>query len=109
MSAATIAAMLRADRMFAHNDKGERIERARKCLCGRDYAQSLLSTDFMALVESRGQHAVDVFVRQIPDMYVPVFCPVCERHDIGNHAKRDAIHHHAGNPDYYDGDRDAAD
>jgi len=109
MSAATVAAIIAKDRMFAHAENGDPITRERKCLCGRTYRQTLLSADFMRLVESRGQHAVDVFVKQIPDMYVPVHCPVCERHDIGNHAKRAAIHHHAGNPDFYDGDRDAAD
>lgn len=74
--------------MFATNEHGV-VERSRTCECGRSFSQRLLSARFLTAVERRGQRAMDMLREQIPDYYVPVHCPPCERIDLGRRAQVD--------------------
>jgi hypothetical protein len=77
-----------ADGWFAVDVNGNVVTRERVCECGRAFTQQLVSARMVRLVERRGARAVEAFVAQIPDGYVPVHCPACERVDIGFWARR---------------------
>lgn len=74
--------------MFAKDAQGRPITRDRTCLCGRRYTQGLLSERFLAMIERAGTKAQQAFARQVPDFYVPVECPRCERRAIGHEARK---------------------
>lgn len=63
--------------------------RERTCECGRRFAQRQLSERFMLIVERRSKQTAALLARQIPELYVPVHCPACERRDIGHQASLD--------------------
>ncbi len=67
---------------FSQNAEGEPITRDRTCSCGRVYTQTLLSERFLTMVERRGERAMALMRRHVPDFYVPVFCPKCERTEL---------------------------
>jgi hypothetical protein len=71
--------------MFARTDAGEPIKRETTCECGTPFVQRMLSDRFMTAMEKNG--AAGEVLRQIPELYVPVFCPPCERRDIGRWAR----------------------
>lgn len=87
--ATTVGAEIRMDPMFSHDVDGHVVERRARCECGRVFRQVLLSERFLTIVERQGPHAVERFMRQVPQMYVPVFCPRCERADIKRQAMID--------------------
>ena len=61
--------------------------RTAKCECGREFEQRQLTERFMTVVEKFGDGAVGAMMRDVPELYVPVHCPKCERSDIGRHAR----------------------
>ena len=53
-------------------------------VCGATFTQHHLSERFLAMARSKtvplgAKHAID---RQIPDGWVPLYCPPCEHHDL---------------------------
>ncbi len=78
-----------------------------KCECGQEFTQFQLSEAFMHVVESNGKGALAAVLRDIPDLYVPVHCPKCERLDLGRSAR---IAEARALPEHRQpfGDRDAA-
>lgn len=88
---ATVAEVLAHDPTFALDEKGDPITRERKCLCGRSYTQRLVSSRLMRLVETRGDSGFAAFTKQIPDGYVPVHCPSCERRDLERQTRTWAV------------------
>lgn len=64
---------------LARDEKGDVITRQAHCECGRIFTQSMLNPSF---VDAKPNIARE-FMRQIPDGYVPVFCPRCESKDLG--------------------------
>lgn len=70
---------------FAHkaDEAGRRvvISRPHTCGCGREYTQYLLSARFCEIVERA--NAMNALLRDVPELYVPVYCPVCERKELG--------------------------
>jgi hypothetical protein len=56
------------------------VERQRTCGCGREFTQSLMAPTELAALERMGHIAT--FMRQVPDCFVPVHCPRCERGQI---------------------------
>lgn len=70
------------DPMFSVDGKGETITRDRRCACGREYTQRLLSDRFLTMTEKHSYGAIQLVERAIPDMFVPVHCPRCERRDM---------------------------
>jgi hypothetical protein len=84
-----VADVVRGDRMFSHDAAGNPIVRDARCECGRSFTQTLLSERFLAIVDRQSPRAMAIFREQIPEFFVPVFCPACERKDIGYHARKD--------------------
>ena len=62
-------------------------KREARCECGREFEQRQLTERFMTVVEKFGDGAVRAMMRDVPELYVPVHCPMCERRDIGRHAR----------------------
>lgn len=56
------------------------VERRATCECGREFTQSLMAPTELAALERMGHIAA--FMRQVPDCFVPVHCPRCERGQI---------------------------
>lgn len=80
---------------FAKSQKtGATIERVSTCECGTTFTQALLSARFLAAIEARSAKALELVRRQIPNYYVPVHCPRCERIDLGRQA---AVSEHRSN------------
>lgn len=77
----SMANIMRGDPMFAHHDDGTLVTRETTCECGTSFSQAMLSARFMAICEKAGAHRS--VMQQIPELYVPVHCPPCERKDIG--------------------------
>lgn len=73
---------------FSKDAAGRPITRERACVCGRPYVQALLSDRVLKMVERRGPDAVRKFMAQIPELYVPVECPTCERRSLGHEARK---------------------
>lgn len=57
------------------------------CECGKPFEQRQLTERFMSVVEKFGAGAIQAMTRDVPDLFVPVHCPSCERRDIGRHAR----------------------
>ena len=76
---------------FAKTAEDAPITRKALCLCGREFVQGLLSKRFTDAVERQGQRAVSEVLRQIPELYVPVNCPSCERRAIAHEARRAGV------------------
>lgn len=89
--AQSLAVMLDDDPTFAKDASGKPISRERLCECGTRFRQRLLSERFMLIVEKQGKAALELMRREIPDYFVPVHCPKCERRDIGMSARRSAF------------------
>lgn len=102
---ASIADAMADDPTFAHDETGKPITRDTTCECGTTFRQRLLSERFMQLSERHGARAVELIRQQIPDYYVPVHCPPCERKDL---RRRASIDRARTLPDNYL-DRDARD
>jgi hypothetical protein len=86
--ASGLTRILDGDPWFSHDAKGTVITRARTCECGASFTQRQLSARFMEIVEKQGRNAVLKVERDIPDLFVPVHCPPCERKDLGFAARR---------------------
>jgi hypothetical protein len=86
--AQSISDVIASDPMFAHDEKGKTIVRERSCECGKRFTQRLLSARFLAIAERQGIGALRALQRGVPDFYVPVHCPPCERRDLGFAARR---------------------
>lgn len=67
---------------FGKDADGNEITRSATCLCGRVFAQRQLSARFMEMCEGRGAGAVRAVMRDIPDLFVPINCPSCERRQL---------------------------
>lgn len=70
------------DPMFGARADGTPITRTRTCECGRVFEQRQLSGSFLTIVERHSAGAIDAVTRQIPEYFVPVHCPRCERIDM---------------------------
>ncbi len=70
-----------------HQHSGQPITRESRCECGKVFSQSLLSAKQCEAWEARG--IMGLVLRQIPDLYVPVHCPKCERRDLAHQARID--------------------
>jgi hypothetical protein len=70
-----------------HEHAGQPVERQATCACGRTFTQSLLATRELEAAERLG--VLDRVLRQIPDGFVPVHCPPCERRDLSHQARID--------------------
>lgn len=79
--------VMAADPMFAHDAIGQPITRQRTCECGGRFTQRQLSARFMLIVEKQGAGALAAMKRDIPEYFVPVHCPPCERRDLGFSAR----------------------
>jgi hypothetical protein len=91
--------------MFQHRTDGSVVTRDTTCECGTAFQQAMLSERFMGIAE-KGGGALCV-TRDIPELYVPVHCPPCERKDLGRAAR---IAEARSLPEHRQpfGDRDAA-
>ncbi len=78
----SVAALSARDPMFSHDEHGKVISRERTCLCGRRFTQRQLSGRFLSMCERQSKGAIDAVTAQIPNYFVPVHCPPCERRDI---------------------------
>lgn len=76
--------------MFAKKD-GMPVTRDRTCECGTPFTQALISWEYMESLEKHRPRAAELMLKQIPELYVPVHCPPCERRDITRQAAVDAI------------------
>lgn len=90
----SIVDQLRNNPMFAMDAEGKPIARDRNCECGQKFTQRLLSDRFFRIVAKRGARCLEMFEKQIPQGYVPVHCPRCERRDIGIQARLDDTRPH---------------
>jgi hypothetical protein len=100
----SVAERLQNDPMWAVDDAGRPITREMQCACGRAFTQRKLSERFLRVVAAAGARSSAVFTQQIPDGWLPLWCPPCERNDLGNRAKVDAMRRQErnGNPDWTD-------
>lgn len=72
---------------LAKNEKGEIVTRSAQCVCGKVYQQSMLNPSF---IDAKPNIAKE-FLRQIPDGWVPVYCPPCESRELGRLGNRVSI------------------
>lgn len=63
------------------------VERQATCECGRTFTQSLMAPSELAALERMGR--IKTFMQQIPDCFVPVHCPACERRQLTLQAQLD--------------------
>jgi hypothetical protein len=70
-----------------HEKAGQLIERETTCECGRNFSQTLLAARELEAAERMG--VIGRILAQIPDCYVPVHCPPCERQDLTYQARID--------------------
>lgn len=68
---------------FSYDGDGVQVVRQATCLCGAPFTQSLLSERFMAMVEKKGEAAVQLMLRELPGLYSPPDCPRCTRRALG--------------------------
>lgn len=65
------------------------VTRGAVCECGAGFTQRHLSARFLTMCERwNGGGALRAVQRQIPDFFVPVHCPKCERHQLGLESRR---------------------
>lgn len=65
------------------------VERRNVCICGAMYTQEKIAFRFVeSLAKGRGEKAANDFVKQIPDGWIPVYCPKCESQELGRLAER---------------------
>lgn len=102
----SLAQQMRHNPWFAHDANGDPITRERSCECGVRFTQRLLSERFFRVIQNQGKRCLELFEKQIPQGYVPVHCPKCERRDIGHQARVDGIR---SIPDTYVEKHEAAD
>ncbi len=81
-----MASLLDRDPMFGRGADGEPKTRERTCECGQRFTQRQLSERFLTIVEGFSAKAIAAVTRQIPDFFVPVHCPRCERVDVRRQA-----------------------
>ncbi len=83
------------DQIFARSKSGYRIGREATYECGRPFKQRMVSARFLGIVDKLG--AMTRFRKQVPELYVPVHCPPCERKDLTYSARiSEATDHRAG-------------
>lgn len=70
-----------------HEKAGLTIDRPRTCDCGQSFTQMLMATRELEAVERMGH--MKKFLAQIPDLFVPVHCPKCERKQLTLQAQLD--------------------
>lgn len=78
---------IRADLFAVYHDghprAGKTIARQATCECGATFTQFCLSERFLAACEAlNGGGPLRAVQAQIPEGFVPVFCPSCERKDV---------------------------
>lgn len=62
---------------------GHEVTRRNTCGCGKEYTQWQISFRFVeSLAQGRGEKCAKMFLDCIPNGWVPVFCPSCERRDL---------------------------
>jgi hypothetical protein len=59
---------------------GKLDERKCLCTCGKEFSQYRISARFSALMN---ENAKRIFKFYSPEGYVPVYCPKCERKQLG--------------------------
>jgi hypothetical protein len=69
--------------------RGQLITRQHRCECGREFTQMILSATELAAAERL--RIVELIARQIPDFWLPVHCPPCERKDLSRQARIDDL------------------
>lgn len=89
-----LASAMASDPTFAHDASGTPITRQQACACGTRFTQRQLSERFLKIIEKRGPHAMALMQHQIPDFFVPVHCPKCERVDLGQRARLSGYTYH---------------
>lgn len=81
-----------ATKVEQREDGSERrryIAREAVCECGTRFVQKHLSAAFLELCEKWNHGgAMRELRKQVPDFYVPVHCPKCERQQLGLEARR---------------------
>lgn len=70
---------------FFSRREGHDVTRRATCDCGREFTQFLLSERFLASAERHSARAIAMVQEQIPELFVPVQCPRCERREITRH------------------------
>lgn len=74
---------------FANDASGNPITRRKNCeVCRKEFTQRLLSERFMQMIERRGPNAMAKLRLSIPDLYVPVYCPSCERMALDHEGRK---------------------
>lgn len=68
-----------------HERAGQTIERRKVCECGAAFTQMQMAMRELEALERMGQIAR--FLKQVPEAFVPVHCPKCERHQLTLHAR----------------------
>ena len=66
------------------------VRRRMRCDCGKEFEQFKLSQRFLAMARwpTRNSPRDAAIDRQIPDGYVPLFCPECESKQLELEARR---------------------
>lgn len=80
-----------SDPTFGRNGDGTVITRTARCECGILFEQQQLSERWIEAVERVSPRAVRMMQQQIPDFFVPVHCPKCERVDLGRRFQLDLV------------------
>lgn len=78
-------------------------ERPAQCDCGRKFTQYKMSERFMRAARHANGHR-SAFDKQIPDGWVPLFCPPCERVQLGHEARISEVRQWSNNGEPYAAD-----
>lgn len=73
------------------------VTRAKTCDCGAEFTQYQMAMSELESLERMGH--LKTFLRKIPDAFVPVHCPPCERNDLDRQARIDAGYNTTTVPD----------
>ncbi len=98
----SVAGSMGLDPMFRRDDTGKPVARDAKCECGREFTQRQLSERFLEIVEKQSRNAMQTLRKQIPDFFVPVHCPRCERRDLGRQANLEDARRSSPSTDWTD-------
>ncbi len=70
--------------MLAVDEKGQTISRDVYCRrCGKPHQQFQLAMHYLDSVARISEGALTAMTQQVPGFWVPVYCPPCERKDLG--------------------------
>jgi hypothetical protein len=92
---------MRAD-ILQRRANGGHYTRGATCECGEPFTQFLVAEAFVQAAKQAGGRAFALLKEQVPDYYVPVFCPRCERKDLVLRQRRDAFRAEYGTPDSHE-------